>query len=177
LNTAQCPRYILYTLIFWNRTNSRNVVYMAYTSHNGQCQTNITSHNSSLKPMIPCEVLAQFGPHISKNANVFLYKLQISVHPFHSDLIYSMVRCSPLSIVNRLQAGRPWFDSRQEQPTIQLLPEALSPGIKRPGREVYHSNLVPRLRMHGAIPPLPHVVFMTWCLIKQRICLRGVEVT
>jgi hypothetical protein len=28
---------------------------------------------------------------------------------------------------------------------------------------------VPRLRMHGAIPPLPqYVFFMAWCLVKHR---------
>lgn len=33
------------------------------------------------------------------------------------------------------------------QPPIQLVPGALSPGVKRPGREAYHSRLVSRLRM------------------------------
>jgi hypothetical protein len=31
-----------------------------------------------------------------------------------------------------------------------------------------HLRLVPRLRMHGAIPQLPQYVFMVWCLVKQR---------
>jgi hypothetical protein len=31
-----------------------------------------------------------------------------------------------------------------------------------------HLQLVPRLRMSGAIPPLPQYVFMTWCLLKHR---------
>jgi hypothetical protein len=29
-------------------------------------------------------------------------------------------------------------------------------GIKRPGREAAHLHLMPRSRMHGAIPPLPN---------------------
>jgi hypothetical protein len=29
-------------------------------------------------------------------------------------------------------------------------------------------HLVPRLRMRGAIPPLPQYVFMAWCLVKHR---------
>jgi len=34
---------------------------------------------------------------------------------------------------------------------------ALSPGAKQPGREANHfPQLVPRLRMRGAIPPLPN---------------------
>jgi hypothetical protein len=31
-----------------------------------------------------------------------------------------------------------------------------------------HLHLVPRLRMPGAIPPLPQYIFMAWCLVKQR---------
>jgi len=29
-------------------------------------------------------------------------------------------------------------------------------------------NLVPRSRMREATPPLPHYVFMAWCLVKDR---------
>jgi len=28
-----------------------------------------------------------------------------------------------------------------------------------------HLLIVPRLRMRGAIPPLPQYVFMAWCLV------------
>jgi hypothetical protein len=46
---------------------------------------------------------------------------------------------------------------------------ALSLGVQRPEREVDHSpHLVPRLRLRGAIPPLPQSVFMAWCLVKHR---------
>jgi hypothetical protein len=31
-----------------------------------------------------------------------------------------------------------------------------------------HLHLVPKSRMHGAIPPLPQYVFMAWCLVKHR---------
>jgi hypothetical protein len=31
-----------------------------------------------------------------------------------------------------------------------------------------HLHVVPRLRMHGAVPPLPHI-FMVWCLITAFI--------
>jgi len=37
-----------------------------------------------------------------------------------------------------------------------------------------HLHLLPRLRMRGAIPPLPQYVFMVWCLIKQDIRLWAV---
>jgi len=49
------------------------------------------------------------------------------------------------------------------QPPIQWVPEALYLGKKRPGPEADHSNLVPRLRMRGAIP-LPPYAFMAWDL-------------
>jgi hypothetical protein len=32
-----------------------------------------------------------------------------------------------------------------------------------------HLFLVPRLRMHESVPPLPKYVLMAWCLIKQWI--------
>jgi hypothetical protein len=55
------------------------------------------------------------------------------------------------------------------QPPIQWVPGALSLEVKRPGREADHSpHLVLRSRMRGAIPPLPHYVFMAWCLVKHR---------
>jgi hypothetical protein len=42
-------------------------------------------------------------------------------------------------------------------------------GGKVAGGEADHSPpLVPRSRMHGAIPPLPQYVFMAWCLLKHR---------
>jgi len=37
-----------------------------------------------------------------------------------------------------------------------------------------HLYIVPTLRMRGAIPLLPHIVFMAWCLVKHRhrdLCL------
>jgi hypothetical protein len=43
------------------------------------------------------------------------------------------------------------------QPPIQWIVEALSPGVKRPGREAdHHLQLVPRSRKCGCIHPLPH---------------------
>jgi hypothetical protein len=55
------------------------------------------------------------------------------------------------------------------QPPIQWVPGALSLGVKWPGREATtHLHLVPRSRMRGAIPPLPHYVFVAWCLVKHR---------
>jgi hypothetical protein len=65
-------------------------------------------------------------------------------------------RDSSVSIVTRLRAGRPGFDSGQgkriflvtvsrpavgpTQPPIQWAPGAVSPGVKRPGREADHSH-------------------------------------
>jgi len=37
-----------------------------------------------------------------------------------------------------------------------------------------HLHQVRRLRMCGAIPPLPQYAFMTWCLVKYRTWFQGV---
>jgi hypothetical protein len=43
------------------------------------------------------------------------------------------------------------------QPPIQRIPGAISPGVKRPGREAEHSlHVVSRSRKRGSIHPLPH---------------------
>jgi hypothetical protein len=31
-----------------------------------------------------------------------------------------------------------------------------------------HLQLVPRIKMHGTIPPLPQHAFVAWCLVKHR---------
>jgi len=31
-----------------------------------------------------------------------------------------------------------------------------------------HLHLVPRLRMHGAIPPIPLYALMAWCAVKMK---------
>jgi hypothetical protein len=68
-----------------------------------------------------------------------------------------------------LRAGWPWFDSRQcsrphrffPQPPIQWVPWALSPGVKREGREADHSPpSSAEVKKGGAISALPYV-FMT----------------
>jgi hypothetical protein len=81
----------------------------------------------------------------------------------------SLTRCR-----DGLQAGWPEFDFRQgqeifvywasipalghTQPPIQWVPEALSPGVKRSGRETDHSppcNM--EMKNGGAISTLPHM--------------------
>jgi hypothetical protein len=43
------------------------------------------------------------------------------------------------------------------QPPIQWVPGAISPGVKRPGREADHSfTSGAEIKNDGAIPPLPH---------------------
>jgi hypothetical protein len=42
------------------------------------------------------------------------------------------------------------------QPSIGRFPGALSPRVKRPKRETTYLQLVPNLRMSGAIYPVPH---------------------
>jgi hypothetical protein len=85
-----------------------------------------------------------------------------------------------------LRAGRSGFDSRRRlgiclsttasrtalgpiQPTIQWVLVVLSLGVKRPGREAYHS---PPSRAEFKNPwsytSTPQYVFMAWCLVKHR---------
>jgi hypothetical protein len=53
------------------------------------------------------------------------------------------------------------------QPLIQWIPGALFLGVKWPGCEADHSpHLVPRSRMHGAVPLLPNV--LSWHGTKLR---------
>jgi hypothetical protein len=53
-------------------------------------------------------------------------------------------------------------------PPLQWVPGAVSPGVKRPGRESDHSPPpVQRSRRRGAISP-PQYVFIAWCLVKHR---------
>jgi hypothetical protein len=42
-------------------------------------------------------------------------------------------------------------------PPIQWVPRALSLGVKEPRHEADHSHSTPRLKMCGAIPPLPRL--------------------
>jgi hypothetical protein len=95
---------------------------------------------------------------------------------FYKQWLHSSVRT-----VTRLRDGRPGFDSRYgqgvflfttaskttlepTQPPIQWLPGALSPRIKRPGREVNHTpppsaevkngwsyTYTPLIRLHGVM--------------------------
>jgi hypothetical protein len=75
---------------------------------------------------------------------------------------------------DKLRAGQLWFDSRQgqeiflyrtvsrkalgpTQPPIQLVPRALSPGVKRPWREADHSPPpTVKVKNGGAKSPLSH---------------------
>jgi hypothetical protein len=90
-------------------------------------------------------------------------------------LIKTKSRGSLVSIENRLRARRPGFDSLQgdrwdsSRHRVQTGSGAhsssspvgigtLNAGAKRPGRKANHSrHVVPRLRMHGAIPALPNM--------------------
>jgi len=48
------------------------------------------------------------------------------------------------------------------QPPNQCVPKALFPTVKRTWYQADHLNLVPKLRMRGAIHRLPQYVFMSW---------------
>jgi hypothetical protein len=95
-------------------------------------------------------------------------------------------RGSSVNTVTNLRAGRPGFDSRHKrgpflfatasrpvlgptQPLIQCVPGALSPGVKRTGREADHSppSSAEIKNAWSYISPPPHV-FMAWHLVKHR---------
>jgi len=76
---------------------------------------------------------------------------------------------SSVNIVIRLRAGRsrgrnlfssPCSDWRWGPPS---LPSKSGRGVKL----TTYLHLVPRLRMRGAIQPLPQYVLMGWCLVKK----------
>jgi hypothetical protein len=52
-------------------------------------------------------------------------------------------------------------------PRIHFVSRVISSGAEQPRREVGHSHLVRRLRMHGGVSPFP-LVFMAWYLITDR---------
>jgi hypothetical protein len=67
-------------------------------------------------------------------------------------------------------SGRPWFDSRQGlwwDFSFSLSPRPYrlwGPPSGRGVKLTTHLHPVSRLRMSGAIPPLPQYFFMAWCL-------------
>jgi hypothetical protein len=89
------------------------------------------------------------------------------------------VTYSSVSAVTKLRAGQPGFDSRHgygvqsgsgEQPaSYRIAPGLLSPGVKRPGREVHHSSQsnveIKNIWIYTSTPPY---VFMAWYLVKHR---------
>jgi hypothetical protein len=67
------------------------------------------------------------------------------------------------------------------QPNIQLLPGALFPEVRRPGREAVHphpstavvkndrsSTYTPPIRLHDVVFSYARYIFTAWCLVKHR---------
>jgi hypothetical protein len=96
-------------------------------------------------------------------------------------IVYSQ-GCS-VSIVTRLRAGRPGFDSRQgmerlflfatasipamrpSQPPIEWVPGAFYPGVKRPWCEADHSlSYSTKFKNAWSYTSSPKYVSMAWCL-------------
>jgi hypothetical protein len=77
-------------------------------------------------------------------------------------------RGSSVSIVTRLRAGRPRFDSRQGQGMF-LFATGSSPGLRRPGCEADHSpqSSAEVKNVWSCTSTTPYV-FMAWCLVKHR---------
>jgi hypothetical protein len=56
---------------------------------------------------------------------------------------------------------------RPTQPPIQWVPGALSLGVKWPGREADHSNVVPMSKNVWSYTSTSQYVFMAWCLVTS----------
>jgi hypothetical protein len=55
------------------------------------------------------------------------------------------------------------------QPPTQWVPETISLGVKRPGREAAHSPpFSAEVKKRGAILLLPQYAFMAWCLVREQ---------
>jgi hypothetical protein len=53
------------------------------------------------------------------------------------------------------------------QPTIQCVPGSFTPGYRGRGPNLTtHLHIVLRLRMCGAVSPLPQYIFMAWYLVR-----------
>jgi len=103
------------------------------------------------------------------------------------ELVCSKIRTGNKDCTTRLQAGLLGFDSRKgqgivlvttasrpalrtTQPPIQWLPGAICPWVRRPGREANHHNLESRLKIRGAMPPLPlHIHGVVLCEVQLRL--------
>jgi hypothetical protein len=59
--------------------------------------------------------------------------------------------------------------SKNGPPSLSNEYQRLFPwGVKRLGHEADYSPLVPRSRLHGAIPPLPKYAIMAWYSVKAQ---------
>jgi hypothetical protein len=100
----------------------------------------------------------------------------VSVLQPDSGLIYAspQILCTRIVIII-LKSLHDLITNTPTQSLIQWVPEAVFPGIKRPGREADHSPPsgadVKNAWSYTSTPPY---VFVTWCLFKHRIRLRGV---
>jgi hypothetical protein len=64
------------------------------------------------------------------------------------------------------------------QPPIQWVPESLSLGVKRPGREADHSPpSSAEVKNAWSYTSTPQHVFMAWCLVKHRDFTLTVPIT
>ena len=105
----------------------------------------------------------------------FYIEIQILNRPHITVLTFGIIPWAvdnTVGVVTRLQAEESWFDSRQgkificppkrpgsTQPFIQWLAGLFPRGYS--GQVVKlttHFNILPNVRMSGAIPPLPHVL-------------------
>jgi hypothetical protein len=115
------------------------------------------------------------------------YIIYLLLHTHYYILLHYIFksRDSSVQITTRLRAGRSGFDSRQglgillfttasrpalrsTRPPIQSVPGDVSTGIKRPGREAFHSPCSADVKNAWSYTSTSQYFFVAWCLFKHR---------
>ena len=121
------------------------------------CWTSLRSDNSA-NPILPTDrhaLSSLFQKQVKWNGNVHTCKCRTtqlrSVLPPHYRTVFRLPAGGEL-----LQSAHTGSDSHPASYSMGIA--ALSPGVKRPCRAAANClHLIPKLRMHGPIPPLSHI--------------------
>jgi hypothetical protein len=143
---------------FWYRIN----LAFSYTSHNSRvsCQSPWFSFHLKLEGSSPLEVLfhhnSLIGAAIAQWCNTGLWAGWPGVR--------FPAGAGNVSLQHRVQTG-----SGVHPAPYSIGTRCSFLGVKRPGHEATTElHLVPRSRLHGAIPQFLQYVFMAWCSVKAQ---------